>query len=164
MVAKMDCPTRYPKDRCAIFACILGSACVGLHRIWCLSTVQLEFGPVHYWFIKEIPVWWWNLLLISKHMYGTEQHSSVQFNHVTFISFYILLCTAQRHRTRWFSLANVLSSLKLGRFTHRWFKLVRLELALLILTPVTRKKTSSGFIIGLYINLPGEKALEYINQ
>ncbi len=56
MVAKMDCPTRYPKDRCAILACTLGSACVGLHYIRCLSAVQLELGPVHYWFMKEIPV------------------------------------------------------------------------------------------------------------
>ena len=31
-------------------------------------------------------------------------------------------------------------------------------------TCVMKKQTSSGFIIGLYITLFGEKALEYINQ
>ncbi len=41
------------------------------------------------------------LVLTSKQVYGTEQHSSVQFNHVTYISFYILLCTGPSHRRRW---------------------------------------------------------------
>ena len=27
-----------------------------VHRIRCLGTVQLELGPVHYWFMKEISV------------------------------------------------------------------------------------------------------------
>ncbi len=33
-------------------------------------------------------------------VYGPEQHGTVKFNHVTFISFYILLCMGLGHRTR----------------------------------------------------------------
>ncbi len=36
------------------------------HRLRCLGTGQLELGPVHYWFMKEISV------LNSKQVYGTE--------------------------------------------------------------------------------------------
>ncbi len=43
---------------------------------------------------------WLFFLLTSKQLYEPEQHGTVQFNHVTFISFYILLCTGPRHRRR----------------------------------------------------------------
>ena len=46
---------------------------------------------------------WWNFILTRKQVYGTEQHGSVQLNHVTYIPFYIVhvLCTGPIHRIQW---------------------------------------------------------------
>ncbi len=57
-------------------------------------------------------------------MYGAEQHGSVQFNHVTFISFYILLCTGPRHRI-WCH-QNLIKIIKLTRVHVRTFIYVKL--------------------------------------
>ncbi len=59
------------KQSTDLWAPLSHSSPIPVHRLWCLGTVQLELGPVH-----------------------------VQFNHVTFISFYILLCTGPRHCIR----------------------------------------------------------------
>ncbi len=39
---------------------------IPVHRIWCLSTVQLELAPVHYWFMKKITVWCHQIWLLGE--------------------------------------------------------------------------------------------------